>query len=222
MPPRDSSGWAVTALAPRMEDRGIDEVYIDFDATPGGTEEGGRSLAGQIQQAVRASTGLSCSIGVAPNKLLAKMASELHKPNGITVLYASDLAERIWPLPCRRINGGGPKAGERLEQLRIRTIGELAQCARGGLGAGPAPVVGRGGRGGDPPHRGPVRDARPPRGPPPAARGRGRRSRHRRAGAYARAAGPRFTRVILTRLAAAPAGVARSGKIAARRRRRTR
>ncbi|HEX9473553.1 MAG TPA: DNA polymerase IV [Steroidobacteraceae bacterium] len=121
---------AVTALAPRMEDRGIDEVYIDFDATPGGTEEGGRSLAGQIQQAVRASTGLSCSIGVAPNKLLAKMASELHKPNGITVLYASDLAERIWPLPCRRINGVGPKAGERLEQLGIRTIGELAQCER--------------------------------------------------------------------------------------------
>jgi DNA polymerase IV len=124
---------AVTALAPRTEDRGIDEVYIDFDAAPGGTEQGGRALASQIQQAVRASTGLSCSIGVAPNKLLAKMASELDKPNGITILYTSDLAERIWPLPCRRINGVGPKASERLEQLGIRTIGELAQCERGWL-----------------------------------------------------------------------------------------
>ncbi len=124
---------AVTALAPRMEDRGIDEVYIDFDAAPGGTEQGGRTLAGQIQQAVRASTGLSCSIGVAPNKLLAKMASELNKPNGITILHAGDLAEKIWPLPCRRINGVGPKASERLEQLGIHTIGELAQCERSWL-----------------------------------------------------------------------------------------
>jgi len=47
---------AVRALAPRMEDRGIDEVYLDFDAAPGGTEQGGRTLASQIQQAVRAST----------------------------------------------------------------------------------------------------------------------------------------------------------------------
>ncbi len=124
---------AVTALAPRMEDRGIDEVYIDFDAAPGGTEQGGRTLAGRIQQAVRASTGLSCSIGVAPNKLLAKMASELNKPNGITIVHAGDLAEIIWPLPCRRINGVGPKASERLEQLGIHTIGELAQCERSWL-----------------------------------------------------------------------------------------
>jgi len=124
---------AVMALAPRMEDRGIDEVYIDFDAAPGGTEQGGRTLATQIQQAVRASTGLSCSIGVAPNKLLAKMASELNKPNGITILQAADLAERIWPLPCRKIHGVGPKANERLEQLGIHTIGELAHCERSWL-----------------------------------------------------------------------------------------
>jgi DNA polymerase-4 len=124
---------AVTALAPRMEDRGIDEVYIDFDAVPGGAEQGGHPLATRIQQAVRASTGLSCSIGVAPNKLLAKMASELNKPNGITILHAGDLAEKIWPLPCRRINGVGPKASEHLEQLGIRTIGELAQCERSWL-----------------------------------------------------------------------------------------
>jgi DNA polymerase-4 len=124
---------AVTELAPRMEDRGIDEVYIDFDAALGGTEQGGRALASQIQQAIRASTGLSCSIGVAPNKLLAKIASELDKPNGITILYSSDLAERIWPLPCGRINGVGPKASERLEQLGIHTIGELAQCERSWL-----------------------------------------------------------------------------------------
>ena len=46
---------------------------------------------------------------MAPNKLLAKLASELHKPNGITILYESDLGAKIWPLPARRINGIGPK-----------------------------------------------------------------------------------------------------------------
>jgi len=121
---------AVLALAPRMEDRGIDEVYIDFDAVPGGAEQGGRALAERLQQAIGAGTGLTCSIGVAPNKLLAKMASEFNKPNGITIVGTADLETRFWPLPCRRINGVGPKASARLEQLGVRTIGELARCER--------------------------------------------------------------------------------------------
>ena len=91
-------------------------------------EQGGLSLARRIQQAILASTGLSCSIGVAPNKLLAKLASEMDKPNGVTILSGADLAERVWPLPCRKINGVGPKASARLEQLGIRTIGELSRC----------------------------------------------------------------------------------------------
>jgi DNA polymerase-4 len=119
---------AIAQLAPRIEDRGIDEVYIDFDAAPGGAEQGGRTLALRIQQAIQAGTGLSCSIGVAPNKLLAKLASEFDKPNGVTVIYADDLAERVWPLPCRKLNGVGPKASARLQQLGVRTIGELARC----------------------------------------------------------------------------------------------
>jgi len=116
-----------------IEDRGVDEVYIDFSAVPGGDEDGGRALAGRIQQRIRARTGLTCSIGVAPNKLLAKMASEFDKPNGISILYESELAQKVWPLACRRINGIGPKAGARLERLGVRTIGELARCERGWL-----------------------------------------------------------------------------------------
>jgi DNA polymerase IV len=124
---------AIAAIAPRIEDRGIDEVYIDFDAVAGGADQGGLPLARRIQQAVRASTGLGCSIGVAPNKLLAKLASEFDKPNGITILHEADLEARVWPLPCRKVNGIGPKAAARLEQLGIRTIGELARCERGWL-----------------------------------------------------------------------------------------
>jgi DNA polymerase-4 len=119
--------------APVMEDRGIDEVYIDFTQTEDGQLAGGRVLAERIQRAIHAATGLTCSIGVAPNKLLAKMASEFHKPNGIAVVHESDLAKLIWPLPPRKIHGIGPKAAARLEQLGIRSIGELAARERSWL-----------------------------------------------------------------------------------------
>ena len=118
----------ITDIAPVMEDRGVDEVYIDFTHVPGGQREGGRVLARLIQKSIADATGLTCSVGVAPNKLLAKMASEFHKPNGIAVLHAHELEARIWPLPVRKINGIGPKAEARLAELGIRTIGELAAC----------------------------------------------------------------------------------------------
>ena len=116
----------ITEMAPLMEDRGVDEVYIDFTDVPGGQRDGGRALARLIQKSIFQATGLTCSIGVAPNKLLAKMASELNKPNGISILHPSDLATHIWPLPCRKINGIGPKAEAKLLAQGIRTIGELA------------------------------------------------------------------------------------------------
>ncbi|MDR3684297.1 MAG: DNA polymerase IV [Geothrix sp.] len=115
---------AVAAIAPRIEDRGIDEIYLDLTDVPGET----RALAQRLKDAVREATGLSCSIGVTPNKLLAKLASELQKPDGLTVLGLEDVPARIWPLPCAAINGIGPKASAKLEALQIRTIGELAKA----------------------------------------------------------------------------------------------
>ncbi|MDO8450501.1 MAG: DNA polymerase IV [Rhodoferax sp.] len=117
----------VTDIAPLMEDRGVDEVYIDFTHVPGGQREGGRVLARLIQKTIFEETGLTCSVGVAPNKLLAKMASEFNKPNGISIVFEDDLESKIWPLACRKINGIGPKADEKLKSLGIETIGELAQ-----------------------------------------------------------------------------------------------
>jgi DNA polymerase-4 len=67
---------------------------------------------------------------VTPNKLLSKIASELDKPDGLTILTHDDLPTRIWPLPVRRINGIGPKAGAKLAGLGIATIGELAARPR--------------------------------------------------------------------------------------------
>jgi DNA polymerase-4 len=77
---------------------------------------------------VYTATGLSSSIGIAPNKPLAKIASDLDKPDGLTLVTLADLPERIWPLPPRKINGIGPKAAAKLESLGIRSIGELAHA----------------------------------------------------------------------------------------------
>jgi len=128
---------AVAEVAPLIEDRGIDEVYIDLSDLPGAQEAVGhdacggvRALAQEIRNSVRRATGLSCSIGVSPNKLLSKIASELDKPDGLSVITAADLPLRIWPLPVRRINGIGPKAADKLMALGLRTVGELAACQR--------------------------------------------------------------------------------------------
>lgn len=123
----------ILEIAPRMEDRGVDEVYADFTEVPGGQREGGRVLARLIQRTIFERTGLTCSIGVAPNKLIAKMASEFDKPNGISIVHEADLQSRIWPLPARKINGIGPKADARLQALGITTIGELAAKDRAWL-----------------------------------------------------------------------------------------
>jgi DNA polymerase-4 len=120
----------ITDIAPLMENRGVDEVYIDFTHVPGGQREGGRVLARLIQKAIFDDTGLTCSVGVAPNKLLAKMASEFNKPNGISIVTEADLQRLIWPLPCRKVNGIGPKAEAKLAQHHIHTIGDLAQHDR--------------------------------------------------------------------------------------------
>jgi DNA polymerase IV len=120
----------ITDIAPLMENRGVDEVYIDFTHVPGGQREGGRVLARLIQKAIFDDTGLTCSVGVAPNKLLAKMASEFNKPNGISIVQPADLETLIWPLPCRKINGIGPKAEAKLAKHEIHTIGKLAQRDR--------------------------------------------------------------------------------------------
>ncbi len=116
----------ITDIAPVMEDRGIDEVYIDLTEVPGSDEDGGRPLARHIQRRIFEETRLTCSIGVAPNKLLAKLASEFDKPNGVTVVTLDQLQQRIWPLPCRKVNGIGPRTDERLKSFNLNTVGDIA------------------------------------------------------------------------------------------------
>src|SRR5699024_2047066 len=113
---------AVMALVPSMENRGIDEIYLDLTSHPMAS----RPLAESLQRAVYHATGLTCSIGIAPNKLLAKIVSEFNKPNGITVLAEDEIKSRIWHLAVSKINGIGPRAQARLRDLKINTIEQLA------------------------------------------------------------------------------------------------
>lgn len=115
---------AVRSICDDFEDSGIDEIYIDLTHF----SEDSEPLGNAIKLAVKDATALSCSIGIAPNKLLAKICSDLEKPNGLTIIELSAIPNRIWPLPVKKINGIGPKAASKLAGLGINTIGELAQA----------------------------------------------------------------------------------------------
>ncbi len=128
---------AARSLAPTIEDRGIDEIYLDLTGVRLPEHDAdadddpwwrARDVAKALKAAVREATGLSCSIAVAPNKLLAKIASDLDKPDGLTILREADVPLRIWPLPVRRVNGIGPKAAAKLQALGFGTVGELAHA----------------------------------------------------------------------------------------------
>jgi DNA polymerase IV (archaeal DinB-like DNA polymerase) len=116
----------ISSYADRFEHVGIDECYIDVSERAG-TFEAARSLAQEIKDEVKKKTHLTCSIGVAPNKLLAKIASDMHKPDGLTVIEPGSAAASIAGMDAGKIPGIGPKTSERLQELGISTIGELAR-----------------------------------------------------------------------------------------------
>ena len=131
---------AVAEVAPQIEDRGIDEIYVDLTEVPGAQDvvghdpSGGVRAVGQvIRNNVRRATGLTCSIGITPNKLLSKLASEFDKPDGLTLLTMDDVPQRVWPLAVGKVNGIGPKAASALAGMGVRTVGELAAFDRDAL-----------------------------------------------------------------------------------------
>jgi DNA polymerase IV (archaeal DinB-like DNA polymerase) len=108
-----------------LEQVSIDEAFLDV--SPLGNYDEARSLAGEIKTAVHRQLGLSCSIGIAPSKLVAKIASDVKKPDGLTVVEPAAIQAFLNPMPVRRIPGIGKKTETALFELGIRTIGELAR-----------------------------------------------------------------------------------------------
>jgi DNA polymerase-4 len=109
-------------ISPLEENAGIDESYLDITDVPYDSE----TIAVTIKRGIWEKTGLTCSIGIAPNKLLAKIASDMQKPDGLTILTENDLESRIWPLAIRKLYGIGPKTEAHLKSMNIETIGQLA------------------------------------------------------------------------------------------------
>ncbi len=125
-------------FTPEVEGLSLDEAYLDVTASQALKGDPVR-IAREIKDRIRALTGLTASVGVAPNKLVAKIASDLGKPDGLTVVAAGRIHEVLDPLSVRRLPGLGRKTGERVEAAGLRTLGELRRAPDGLLW----PIFGR-------------------------------------------------------------------------------
>ncbi|KGP73365.1 DNA polymerase IV [Pontibacillus yanchengensis] len=116
----------LSTITPLVQPVSIDEGYMDItDCEELGTP---LEIAKQIQETIFDRLELPCSIGIAPNKFLAKMASDMKKPMGITVLRKRDLPSKLWPMPVGEMHGIGEKTAEKLHSIQIYTIDELAKA----------------------------------------------------------------------------------------------
>ncbi|MBI5202433.1 MAG: DNA polymerase IV [Elusimicrobia bacterium] len=116
------------AAADVFEPAGVDEAYLDMSSC--GTFETALARATELQAAVRREEGLSCSIGVGPNKLVAKIASDHRKPGGITAVIDRRVQEFLDPKPAGAMRGVGPKTRERLAELGIETVAALRGASK--------------------------------------------------------------------------------------------
>ncbi len=110
--------------AGRIEQVSIDEAYLDV--SDAGSFPAAGMLAAKIKRELREETGLTCSVGVAPGKAVAKIASDYQKPDGLTIVHPDEVAGFLAPLPVEKIPGVGKKTGEDLLRMSIRTVGDLA------------------------------------------------------------------------------------------------
>jgi DNA polymerase-4 len=116
---------SVRAIVPTVERTGLDEGYLDLGEVAADFLRA-RELAEAVQTAVRGTTSLTCSLGVATSKVVAKVASDSRKPGGLTVVRAGREAAFLAPLAVRKLPGVGPRSAERLAAAGIETVGALA------------------------------------------------------------------------------------------------
>jgi DNA polymerase-4 len=135
--------WStVREIVPTVEQAGIDEGYLDLEEVAPAFDDA-RAVAVSVRAVVRARTRLSCSLGVATSKVVAKVASDRRKPGGLTVVRPGREAAFLAPFPIRLLPGVGPRAEERLAAAGIKTIGGLAALDDDGLRTVVRGVVGR-------------------------------------------------------------------------------
>ena len=116
-------------FTPLVQPISVDEAFLDVTGSRRLLGDA-VSIAREIKRVVRAETELTASIGVAPNKLVAKIASDLDKPDGLTVIRGEEVADRFGPLPIERLWGVGPKSAQRLARLGVRTFADMQKLPR--------------------------------------------------------------------------------------------
>jgi len=114
----------------KLEPMGLDEAFLDLSEKVADFEEAA-SVAKKIKEEIKAREGLTASIGVAPNKAIAKIASDYQKPDGLTVVTPGEALSFLQPLPVSRISGVGRKSAEILGKVGVKTIGDLARFPAG-------------------------------------------------------------------------------------------
>ncbi len=120
----------LTEFSDTIEVAGLDEAYLDQSASPAP-----KARARELKRRVRSDTRLTCSVGIGPNKLLAKIASDLDKPDGLCVLARERMLEAVGERPASLLPGIGPRTSERLERIGIRTVRDLAEAPDARLAA---------------------------------------------------------------------------------------
>jgi DNA polymerase-4 len=124
---------------PLVESFGLDEAFLEVTEIQRETAE----IALEIKRRIREELGLTCSVGVAHNKLLAKLASDMKKPDGLTVIKTGEVEKVLSDLPVRRLWGVGEKTEKRLTDMGIETIGDLARAPVRYLIANFGEIIGR-------------------------------------------------------------------------------
>ncbi|TMA01238.1 MAG: DNA polymerase IV [Methanobacteriota archaeon] len=117
-------------FADRLQPSGIEEGYLDVTIRSGGNFSRAHELAREIKAAVRSQHRLSCTIGIAPTKAVAKIASDFEKPDGLTVVARDDVAAFLAPISVQKILGVGPKTADRLKELGLELIEDLQRYNR--------------------------------------------------------------------------------------------
>jgi DNA polymerase IV (DinB-like DNA polymerase) len=115
--------------ADTYENLGIDEAYLDVSSRTGNNFDSAREIAIEIKKQVFTQEHITCSIGIGPNKVIAKIASDQTKPDGLTTVKTEEVQQFLLPLPVGRIPGVGKKSEERLSQLNVSTVAELSELS---------------------------------------------------------------------------------------------
>ncbi len=111
-------------VSPAVEPLSIDEAFIDLTGIASDLAQG-REAGARLKELIRREERLTASVGVAPNKVLAKVASDLEKPDGLVVFALEDVPLRLWPLPVERLWGVGPKTAAHLRSRAIQSVGDI-------------------------------------------------------------------------------------------------